>query len=122
MLEYVHFVPGRLRIKIAELRHRRNAAEAEANVGAIAIVKSAVVNPMTGSLTIVYDHQRASIDDLRESLRAQGYVSNRCPEPVATGSSASGNSDAARFGRAVMRAVLEAAVQHSTHILVRALL
>jgi hypothetical protein len=30
MLEYVHFVPGRLRLKNSELRNQRGAAEAEA--------------------------------------------------------------------------------------------
>ena len=86
MLEYVHFVPGRLRLKISELRHSGSAAEAEANVAAIPVVKSAVANPTTGSLTIIYDRQRASIGDLWESLRAQGYVSSLRPEPVAIGS------------------------------------
>ena len=85
MLEYVHFVPGRLRIKIAELRHRRNAAEAEANVGAIAIVKSAVVNPITGSLTIVYDHQRASIGDLWNPCGRKVMSQTGAPSPSRPG-------------------------------------
>ena len=122
MLEYVHFVPGRLRLKISELRHRHNAAEAEASVAAIPAVKSAVTNPTTGSLTIIYDRQQASIGDLWECLRARGYVSSLCPEPVAIGSSAKADPDAGRFGRAFVSAFLEAAVQHSAQALVRALL
>jgi len=52
MLEYVHFVPGRLRLKIAALRQRHSAAEAAAKVAALPMVTSAVANPLTGSLTI----------------------------------------------------------------------
>jgi Heavy metal associated domain 2 len=122
MLEYVHFVPGRLRLKISALRERRSAAEAEASVSAIPVVKSAVANPTTGSLTIIYDRQQATIGDLWECLRAQGYVSSLCPEPVAIGSSATADPGAGRFGRAFVSAFLEAAVQHSAQALVRALL
>jgi Heavy metal associated domain 2 len=122
MLEYVHFVPGRLRLKISELRHSGIAAEAAANVAAIPVVKSALVNPTTGSLTIIYDRQQASIGDLWERLRAQGYVSSLCPEPVAIGSSTTAVLGAGRVGQAIVSALLEAAVQHSAQALVRALL
>ena len=122
----MHFVPGRLRLKITELRHLRNAAEAAANVSAISMVKSAVANPTTGSLTIIYDRQQASIGDLWESLRAQGYVSSRCPEPVAIGACAAVDPEtgagAARIGRTIVIAFLEAAVQHSAQVIVRSLL
>lgn len=122
MLEYVHHVPGRLRLKISELRHRRSAAEAEASVAAIAVVKSAVANPTTGSLIIIYDRQQTSIGDLWESLRAQGYVPCLRPEPVEIGFSAMADPGASRYGRAIVSALLEAAVQHSAQILLRALL
>lgn len=41
MLEYIHFVPGRLRLKISRLRNYRSAAEAEAFVAEIPSVKAA---------------------------------------------------------------------------------
>jgi Heavy metal associated domain 2 len=122
MLEYVHFVPGRLRLRLSELRHSGSAAEAEANVAAIPVVKSALANPATGSLTILYDRQQASIGDLWESLRAQGYVSRLRFGLSATGSRAIADLDAGRVGRAIVSALLEAAVQQSAKILVRALL
>ena len=82
MLEYVHFVPGRLRLKTTTLKNQRRAAEAEANVAAIPMVTAAVANPLTGSLTINFDRQQLSIGDLWEKLRMLGYVSENRPEPA----------------------------------------
>jgi cation transport ATPase len=82
MLEYVHFVPGRLRLKTTALKSQRRAAEAEANVAAIPMVTAAVANPATGSLTINFDRHQLSIADLWEKLRTLGYVSETRPEPT----------------------------------------
>jgi Heavy metal associated domain 2 len=120
MLEYVHFVPGRLRLKISELRHRRRAAEAETVVVGISGVSRVVANPITGSLTITFDPKELSIRDLWERLRVQGYVSDRDPTSVRVSSVEW--PDTARFGRALMAGVLDAIVQHSAQLLVRALL
>jgi Heavy metal associated domain 2 len=122
MLEYVHFVPGRLRLVIRELKDRRRAAEAEAYVSAIPVVKSAVANPITGSLTIHFDARKLSIDGLWEKLRSRCYVSGRCPKPTAIGSFSIDNAGADRRKQAIMSAVLEALIQHSAQALVRALL
>lgn len=122
MLEYMHFVPGRLRLKITALRHQRRAAEAKANVAAIPMVTGVVANPMTGSLTINFDRQQLSIGDLWERLRALGYVSENCPEPTVIGCTHLEGPNTDRFGRAVTAALVEAVVQHSAQALVRALL
>jgi len=121
MLEYVHFVPGRLRLKITTLRHHRSAAEAEADVAAIPTVTSAVANPLTGSLTINFD-RRQSVRELWEKLQALGYVSEDCPEPALPGCAPTDGPNADRFGRVVTAALIEAVVQHSAQALVRALL
>jgi hypothetical protein len=122
MLEYLHFVPGRLRLKISELRHQRRAAEAEAYVSAIPAVRSTVANPTTGSLTINFDHHELSTRDLWQRLWEQGYVASRYPEPTTIGSASMDNPGGDRLGRVVMTAVVEAIVQHSAQALVRALL
>ena len=116
MLEYVHFVPGRLRLKISTLKSQREAAEAEAVVAAIPMVTRAAANPLTGSLTINFDRQQLSIGDLWEKLRTMGYVSEDLPDPALD----SPNVD--RFGRVLAAALVEAVVQHSAQALVRALL
>ena len=116
MLEYVHFVPGRLRLKITILKSQRRAAEAEAVVAAIPMVIAAAVNPLTGSLTINFDRRQLSIGDLWEKLRALGYVSENLPEPTLD------RPDLNRFGRVIAAALIDAVVQHSAQALVRALL
>jgi heavy-metal-associated domain-containing protein len=122
MLEYMHFIPGRLRLRITALRHQRRAAEAEAKVAAIPSVTSATANPLTGSLTINFDRQRLSIGDLWEALQGLRYVSEESPQPSAIGCVPSDAFDADRFGRAVTTALVEAAVQHSAQLLLRAFL
>jgi hypothetical protein len=116
MLEYVHFVPGRLRLKTTTLKNQRRAAEAEANVAAIPMVTAAVANPLTGSLTINFDRQQLSIGDLWEKLRTLGYVSESLPAPTVD------SPDTDRFGRVLAAALIEAVVQQSAQALVRALL
>jgi len=122
MLEYVHFVPGRLRLKIAALRQQRWAVEAEAKVSAIPMVTGAVANPLTGSLTINFDRWQLSIGDLWEKLRTLGYISEDCPPPSIRGYTLSRDPEADRFGRVVTAALIEAVVQRSAQVLVRALL
>jgi Heavy metal associated domain 2 len=121
MLEYMHFVPGRLRLKITALRHQRRAAEAKADVAAIPMVTGVVANPMTGSLIINFDPRQLSIGDLWERLRALGYVSENWAEPTESGRAPIDGHDADRFGRALTAALVEAVVQHSAQALVRAL-
>ena len=116
MLEYVHYVPGRLRLKTTTLKSQRRAAEAEANVAAIPMVTGAVANPLTGSLTINFDRQQLSIGELWEELRMLGYVSESRPEPAVE------CPEVDRFGRMIAAALIEAVVQRSAQALVRALL
>jgi Heavy metal associated domain 2 len=121
MLEYLHFVPGRLRLKISELRDQRRAAEAEAYAAAIPVVKSVVANPITGSLTINFEKDEFAIYDLWDRLCAQGYASGPSPKVSISGSISMDNGGA-RLGHAVVTALFEAVVQHSAQALVRTLL
>jgi heavy-metal-associated domain-containing protein len=122
MLEYVHFVPGRLRLKIAELRNQRRAAEAEAFAAGIPVVKSAVANPLTGSLTINFENGKFAIEDLWNRLCAKGYASGPCPGAATMGTIAIHNLRGDRVGQAVLTGLLEALLQHSAQVLVRSLL
>jgi Heavy metal associated domain 2 len=121
MLEYAHFVPGRLRLKLSELRNHGKAAEAETDVRTIRGVKSAVANPITGSLTISFDNHEISISDLWDRLRAEGYVSGQCPALNTFGSVSMDGRGHERFGRFVLNALADAVMQHSAQALVRAL-
>jgi len=121
MLEYVHFVPGRLRLKNSEFKDQRKAAEAERYASTISVVKSVMTNPLTGSLTINFEDSKLAIDDLWRGLCAQGYASGPCPEPATT-RSGSLDKSGPPLGRVVVTAIVEAIVHHSAQALVRALL
>lgn len=121
MLEYVHFVPGRLRLKLSELRNQASASEAEAYIKTVPGVTGVTANPATGSLTINFGKE-LSTDDLWQSLRTKGYVSSRFGEPCAGRQAWIESAGAERFGRAVTAALLDAVVRHSAQALVRALL
>jgi hypothetical protein len=122
MLEYAHFVPGRLRLQISQLKHRSKAAEAEVYVSAIPGVRSAAANYAIGSLTINFDRDRLALSELWARLAKRGYVTGPCPEPAMTGSVFVDHPGAVRIGRAVMTAFIEAIAQHSAQAIVRALL
>ena len=122
MLEYVHFVPGRLRLKISKLRNQRGAAEAEAFAAGIPAVKSAVANPLTGSLTINFENSKFAIEDLWHRLCAKGYASGPCPGAATMGTISIDNLRRDRVGQAVLTGLLEALLQHSAQALVRSLL
>ena len=122
MLEYVHFVPGRLRLKNTTLRNRRRAAEAEFDISAIPEVLDVVANPATGSVKINFDEERLSICCLWQRLDALGYVSGDCPAPFTAASASAIDPGGARFGETVMTALFEAVIRQSAEVLVRALL
>jgi hypothetical protein len=124
MLEYVHFVPGRLRLKLSELRNQFSASEAETYIKAISGVTGATANPATGSLTINFGKER-SLDELWERLREKGYVAGRIDahsQVEHSRVSSVGSVGAERFGRVLSAALLEAVVRHSAQALLRALL
>jgi Heavy metal associated domain 2 len=122
MLEYTHFVPGRLRLKSAELRDERKAAETATEFAAMPAVTRVVANPITGSLTINFDKRELAISQLWESLLAKGYVSGRCPEPAGAGDWSADGGSAPQLAKTVMSAIFDAIVQHSAQALVRELL
>jgi len=121
MLEYVHFVPGRLRLKLSELRTQLNASEAETYIKAIPGVTGAAANPATGSLTINFGKER-SLDELWGYLREKGYVSGQIDAPSTVAQSGMDNVGAERFGRVLSAALLDVVVRHSAQVLLRALL
>jgi Heavy metal associated domain 2 len=122
MLEYTHFVPGRLRLKIPELRNQRRAAETAAEIRAMPAVTKVIANPATGSLTINYDRRELVISDLWEKLSAKGYVSGLCPQPVGAKAASVDGGSTQRFAPTILAALFDALIQQSAQVLVRELL
>lgn len=122
MLEYIHFVPGRLRVKILELRDERKAAETAAEIAAMPAVTKVVANAITGSLTINFDKRQLPIAQLWERLLTRGYVSGGCPDPAGVRAGSTNGQSTSRLARSVMAALFDAIVQHSAQAFVRELL
>lgn len=119
MLEYVHSVPGRLRIQGPLFRGKTGmAASARARLAAIDGVSSVTANSCTGSLTIYYDRHVLSCDALWEQLHRAGYVSGIAP--------AQGSARPEPLGQALVetasRALVSKLAEQSASMLVRALI
>jgi hypothetical protein len=66
----VSFVPGRVRLRLPELKNQRLAGELLPKIRAIPGVKAAEIKTLTGSLLIEYDPSLISTEGLLEQGRA----------------------------------------------------
>jgi hypothetical protein len=66
----VSFVPGRVRLRLPELKNQRLAGELLPKIRAIPGVKAAEIKTLTGSLLIEYDPALISTEGLLERGRA----------------------------------------------------
>jgi hypothetical protein len=66
----VSFVPGRVRLRLPELKNRRLAGELLPRIRAVSGVKAAEIKTLTGSLLIEYDPALISTERLLELGRA----------------------------------------------------
>lgn len=122
MKQYVHHVPGRLRVKSHALK--RNAGEAAAirtALMAIDGVLSAEVNLLTGSLTVRYDPQRCAFGTIATYLEAIGQLRDRA-DPSIAGPTTEVPAAVAVAGRMLLRSVLEKLVERSAVAMVAAII
>jgi hypothetical protein len=74
MSDYVHSIPGRLRVKSAVIKKNPGEAKrAQRLLKSIRGVQSSEVNVLTGSVLILYDPTRLSADVLLQRLASAGY-------------------------------------------------
>ncbi|HTN70980.1 MAG TPA: cation transporter [Methylomirabilota bacterium] len=74
MIDYVHNIPGRLRIKSAVIKKNpAEAAKIKSQLSSIPGVQNLDVNLVTGSILIRYDAQKISSDQLLQTLNQAGY-------------------------------------------------
>ncbi len=124
-LNYVHHIPGRLRVRTDRLRHNGEAAERlRSRLSGVAGVRCADVNPVTGSALIHYDPNAAKLPDLLAAVREFGRVDERTLSTGASRGAASAELPAT-IGKAVAKTVgaylLQTAVERSVVALVAAL-
>jgi hypothetical protein len=126
MTQYIHHVPGRLRVKTLYLkRNETKAAEVCRFLAGIAGVVACDVNTLTGSIVISYDTSLTSAEMLLGWLADQGYVTQAArsgnkafkQKQNHTLSNLGGN-----VGKAVIGFAVEKAFEHSAIALIGAIL
>lgn len=105
--EYMHQVPGRLRLRTSALRRNPDRAGAiEKTVKAIEGVSAVAVNLLTGSLTVIYDPSCVTPEVILALLRSSGLSAS--PRRSNSADTAVRNA-----GRAVLYLVLDHIVERS---------
>ncbi len=117
MSQYIHKIPGRIRIRCKSFRCRSEKIRtAERQLRAMAGVRQVRFNPHAGSITINYDPRALTQSDLLATLERVGCLGAK-----------SRSDEGARvvgemFGKALVGAVVQKAVEQSARTLVGALI
>lgn len=117
MSQYIHHVPGRIRVRSGAFRcPSERAGQARARLVAMAGVREVRLNPRAGSITIHYDPSLLKHSDLLGVLEDVGCLSG------ATRSDAAARKVGEMFGKALVGAVMQKALERSARTLVGALI
>lgn len=72
---YVHALPGRLRIGVAEVKASPDAAaEVAARIRTLGGIRDARANPVTGNVLVLFDDERTDAEQIIEALETWGYL------------------------------------------------
>jgi hypothetical protein len=111
--EYMHHIPGRLRLRALTLRKNGNRADAiEQMVKAIEGVSAAAVNLTTGSLVIIYDPSDLAPKEILCVLRRHGLIALPMRRNL-VGTAFNADMLSGKVGRAVLYLVLESMLERS---------
>ncbi len=121
MVQFIHHVPGRLRVKTAAIKRRGLLAEqAIAHLGALEGVTAAAANPVTGSIVVNYDATRTNASKVLDSLKQGGYVHDDAAGAPTRHVRAAGIAE--RVGDTIMHKLIETVVERSAVALIGALI
>jgi copper chaperone CopZ len=82
MKQYIHSVPGRLRVKTALIKkNEETALHTRKFIGQIRGVKSVATNTITGSITILYDTKIVKNNTLLDILKESNFISDQKTTP-----------------------------------------
>lgn len=100
---YVHSVPGRLRVRIPEIRHQvHRCGEIRDEILSHRGVDSVTVNPVTGSVKIQYDPALADEEQFFNLLAYNGYFDAEKAVGLDEKITASASRTGQAFGRAMV--------------------
>jgi Heavy metal associated domain 2 len=127
MNQYVHHVPGRLRVRIPSIKgNLAEASSLEKRIRAQRGVKNVQTSPLTGSVLVHYDPETAGVSTLSQivlCLAATEPFSRALPTtPHTAANRRTGQQIATRVAAAVVRRVMEVAVERAAVTLIAALL
>ncbi|MGF1615017.1 MAG: HMA2 domain-containing protein [Gammaproteobacteria bacterium] len=124
MAEYVHHVPGRLRVKCPTLKG--NAARAETATQLLRSqegIASCEVNPVTGSVLVRYDEANTNVYRVLDVLQRGGYIGSGIDLHAQDRSLEDTVSGVGKMvSKAVVTAMVERMVERSAVALVGAIL
>lgn len=68
-IKIVHAIPGRVRLKVAKLKHNDAfARQVEERLNPLAAITSVETNPLTGTVLVVYDLQAVTVSATAHEL------------------------------------------------------
>jgi copper chaperone CopZ len=119
---YVHHVPGRLRVRLPEIRHNAKKAADVKRLLDIYGVDHLKVNHLTGSIVVTFDTSAASAEQLLSILQENGLYDNTrtvsCDDKIQRAS----NKAASKFGRAAFGYAVSKALEASGFPILAALI
>lgn len=124
MAQYMHHVPGRLRIKSPVLKRNEQEAKAvqELLLDQQGVLRSEV-NPLTGSILVLYDGSVVQVQWIVGLLKRQGYLeSSVLVHPAALSFKQPFKQPMSGAGEVLLKALVEALVERSAAALIRAVL
>ena len=110
---YTHAIPGRLRIKIPQVKGSEvNAQKVERVLRSIGGVNSVKANPLTGNVLVLFDSESLTHADVIEILIQQGYLKkNRRDSSRSQRTATEKLLHPEYFGKAVADIALQTAVE-----------
>ena len=113
MSQYIHHVPGRIRVRSKAFQCRsEKALAAERQLRVLNGVRSVRVNPHAGSITVHYDTEVLKQSDLLATLEQVGCLG------ATTRTDESARKMGEMFGKALVGAVVQKVVERSARTLV----
>src|SRR3954465_13473825 len=89
--DYLHSIPGRLRVKVPEVKRSPEAAmRVERRLGELEAVREVRANPLTGNILVLYDPGGTGPERIIEALRPPGSLRSPRPGAMAETSQAGG--------------------------------
>lgn len=116
MSQYIHHVPGRIRVRSKAFRcSAEKASRARDELLSLAGVRTVEINPRAASIIVQYDPEQLTRSQLFATLEQLGCLAS------ATRDGEQSRRLGEMFGKALVGAVMQKAVEHSARTLVAVL-